>query len=219
MKFATRRMRGPLLKEFKHDQYGLRRIPHGEINSFIDIGANIGLVSLYAKLLHMPIKVYSFEPHMKSFECLKSNTAGMSIDCYREALGDGSFIVMTNTSANTNNTTILMEDNTPGSIQSKSLSTLIDLYKIPIGERTMLKIDCEGGEWSLQNSNDVEIMRKVGVIAMEIHSPEGKNKKPIYDYIIWLKNTFTEFTVRSCVKGQGHVIMYKEPFNDYLGER
>ena len=64
-------------------------VPKGGI--FLDIGANIGLFSVYFSLQRKDIKVYCFEPDEATFVCLAKNTEQLKsreIKIFNKALGE-----------------------------------------------------------------------------------------------------------------------------------
>ena len=57
---------------------------------FYDIGANIGMYSVYF-VLHKPdLQLYSFEPETEAFLCLESSLSktGSNIHVYKKAIGE-----------------------------------------------------------------------------------------------------------------------------------
>ena len=57
----------------KNDCYGLSQIDFKENDIVIDIGANIGMVSLYLAKRYPFLKIYSFEPFKASYESFIEN--------------------------------------------------------------------------------------------------------------------------------------------------
>lgn len=55
----------------------------------VDVGANIGLFSLFIKQHYPQAQVYAFEPSPAHFELLVQNIAGLEdVHCFREGLGE-----------------------------------------------------------------------------------------------------------------------------------
>lgn len=81
-----------------NDQYQLRKFLK-EDSIFIDCGANIGVISIYAAQIIKRGKIFSFEPEKNSFKLLFKNTSYYKNVCevYNYALGErikeGNFIV------------------------------------------------------------------------------------------------------------------------------
>ena len=50
----------------------------------VDIGANIGVYSLYAA--HKGAQVVAYEPHPETFALLKANTTGRNVECHQAAV-------------------------------------------------------------------------------------------------------------------------------------
>ena len=60
-----------LFDELEDDSYELRTIPQNSIPNMIDIGANVGFISIYAKMLHPRMNIIAVEPHETTYQELK----------------------------------------------------------------------------------------------------------------------------------------------------
>jgi FkbM family methyltransferase len=171
----------------------------------IDIGANIGIASLYFSLTYPESQIYSFEPSTENIKSFNKNIA----------------------ENNRNNVTLmpyglggedaelpLYQPNEGAfwgcSIYGSDLSKLVETVKIRsalsafnelnIGDIDLLKIDCEGAEVDLLKSLGRENLSKIKVLIGELH-PEVSNS---YEALLLLSEThFVD-----CRKGYGDKCMH-----------
>lgn len=135
--------------ELRSDYYGLEKIQLSENDIVLDIGANVGMFSIYAKK-KFGCKVIAFEPVLSNFEQFQKNIIlnGLSlsdIELHNTAITDvegGEIKIGT------------PKDNTGGS------SAFYHTHDMPICKTetidkyitegcVYLKIDCEGGEYAI----------------------------------------------------------------------
>ena len=148
----------------------------------VDIGANIGLFSLFA-LSKGASKILSVEPDKRNCGHLKQNLSQFSeVTIVEEAVSDkdGS-IEFFSSEVSSINSTIKNDENfsnfTKEPIQSYKVSclspsSLINKYKIT--KIDFLKIDCEGGEFAFFENLDVEFLaNKISKIVCEVHKFAG----------------------------------------------
>jgi FkbM family methyltransferase len=135
--------------ELRSDYYGLEKIQLSENDIVLDIGANVGMFSIYAKK-KFGCRVIAFEPVLSNFEQFQKNIIlnGLSlsdIELHNTAITDvegGEIKIGT------------PKDNTGGS------SAFYHTHDMPICKTetidkyitegcVYLKIDCEGGEYAI----------------------------------------------------------------------
>ena len=162
------------------DVYGTRRIPFQAGDVVIDIGANIGIFSIYLAVLHPEITIYSFEPSAVNYHHLLKGiemNGVTNIRPFQLALTDDARNIWIS----------LNEDNSGGACmyapisghcnisRSMRLDDVISENKIE--KVKMLKCDCEGAEYEI--FKDFKQWDKIEHFGGEIH-PFKKNSK--YDY-------------------------------------
>ncbi len=141
----------------------------------LDIGAHIGIFSVFASKFADDGKIYSFEPTPENFKILKENLEFNKIKN----------IVLINkavSSKNEKREIILCDANTGGhsffkigndyskkiKIQTISLDKFVKENKIY--QIDFLKMDCEGAEYEILFSCSKEVLRMIKKISMEYHN-------------------------------------------------
>ena len=152
-----------------HNGYGITQ----EIcknKDFIDIGANMGMFSIYASMLGAS-KVIAVEPISTTVAMLNANIKQANID---------NVIVRQNIVSNVANKLIkigLQDTCGHNSVYSPSdkfeeikTTTLKELLDLVNTNNVFLKIDCEGGEYDILLNADANDMARISTVAIEIHA-------------------------------------------------
>ncbi len=144
-----------IYKELKYNHYNLDDIPFEKGDTVIDIGAHVGIVSMYLAKKFPYITVYSFEPFPDNFSNLHYNVRKLNnltnIELFPKAVtSDGrKFEMICNVYDNTGGATGNLTDmNLKGhekvQVDSVTLDSIFEANKIDMCR--LLKIDCEGSE-------------------------------------------------------------------------
>jgi len=133
----------------------------------VDLGANIGLASLYFADRYNPKRLICVEPNRNNIPILRHNLSalGQNVTIVHGAIADSTGIVSFDCNAPTWGGKIA-EDGDP--IPSYSMSDLVRRYVSPDRIR-LLKIDIEGGERLLFRGN-LEWLKFVDSIIIELHA-------------------------------------------------
>lgn len=122
--------------------------------TFLDIGANIGLVSIYA--YDACQRIVSVEPSPATFEVLKAMTYSLSkIERVQAALAPKED--MCEFFVNGENTTASSTVNTFGDmieVRGFPLSAILSIYQLEHVD--VVKVDCEGAEWESLTHDQLE---------------------------------------------------------------
>lgn len=147
----------------------------------VDIGAHIGIFSVFASELAKKGKVYSFEPVPENFKILKENielNKKKNIIPINKAVSSKIgkkefFISKTNTGGGS-----LYLNNKEKKHEIKinvSTSSLKDIMRInKIKKIDFLKMDCEGEEYEILFNCPDKILKSVKKISMEYHNIDDK---------------------------------------------
>lgn len=164
-----------IIREFQQDQYGLREIPFQPGDVVLDIGANIGVGSIYLAKKYPFLNVHAFEPVPESFASLTTNIAlnGIrNVHPYKLAItGDGRPIqLMVDLLINSGGATAQVPDTCiPGHRQYTADSIKLDTFldRFNIGACKLLKIDCEGSEYEILRSS--QQLHRIEYLRGEFH--------------------------------------------------
>lgn len=156
------------------DEYKIINMNFNDDDVVIDIGANVGVVSIYLAKKFPNIKIYSYEAHPHTYSnFLKNIEANNVTNIIPHNLAvyskDDDNLTITLDIINTGSSSCFKDGGfLSENIKTISLDTIIKSYNIK--KLKYLKIDCEGAEFDiLENSN---LIREIPIenIGIEIHS-------------------------------------------------
>jgi len=156
----------------------------------IDVGAHVGLFSLYCRVFNTTVPIYALEPEAENFELLNQHIRENNltkIKTFKSALSYQSGTAELFVSDDSHNhylsripTDISKETDThkPAQIvQTFSLRDFLNQEKIlRVG---LLKMDIEGGEYDVFESCNADDFARVRFIIMEYHNYEGQHYSQI----------------------------------------
>ena len=159
-----------LLKEYNKNGFKI-----GKNDIVIDIGAHIGIFSLYASKFCVNGKILCYEPS-ENFQLLQSNISQNQIKNifpHNIAVSKSNDVIALY--INPDNTAHSICDSTSKSIQVKSrtLQNIFDSNKLEICD--YLKLDCEGAEYEIIESLPNEYFKKIKQIYIEYHFSDSKH--------------------------------------------
>jgi len=202
------------------DEYRLKLLKDVELDYVIDIGANIGVFSLYAsEVLIIRKSIICIEPQENNFLHLQLNMYGMkNVKIYQCALGDGDDLYLTTNPKNEGMYQCVKESASREIVKSMTLSSILEDNNIGLEDKVLLKCDCEGGEASLMNKEAMEHMKHFVQICLEVHYGDTyfKHCPSNNEYKKWIE-TFPNHTIFSQnwnSNKNGHIILVrKEQWN------
>jgi FkbM family methyltransferase len=148
------------------DEYGLRQIA-GPIGVIVDIGANIGTFTNFARDRFPGARIDAYEPSPETAAYARFNTDDPLTTVYEEGVaGSDGHADMVELGASNIARTEVADD---GAITLTSFATVIARAG---GHIDLLKVDCEGAEWDFMN--DAVLFAHVDRIRMEYHLVDGK---------------------------------------------
>jgi FkbM family methyltransferase len=162
-----------------HKEYGA--IPGN--TTVLDIGANIGVFSIYAAKLGAS-KIYAFEPNKEAFKVLcknikANNFEGKIIPFNLAVTKHGNPVKIPIKSSTTNKIASLTDHTREDLYEMVDSITLEEIIKTNRIEHVdLLKMDCEGAEYEIVSSLTNDICMKIDEIRMECH---GKTIDGIVD--------------------------------------
>lgn len=175
-----------LMKVLEGDKYQIKSIPQDSFKYFIDIGANIGLVSILCRLCHPNSKILAIEPFLDSYISLVSNISGLKITSVDKAFGPSGKYFFLEKQKKSSVCNRFIQGDGDYSVQSISLPEINSIYNVD-PSKTFYKFDCEGAEKYLMDDKSLlPILFSAAYISIEVHSFDYNIK----DYIHWIYDTF-----------------------------
>ena len=155
----------------------------------VDIGANEGTFSAYALSLGAK-QILAVEPSPKTFQRLSNLFVGEEcVNLFKNAISNESNKIV----YLTDDTVCAHIDNTPNENEATTITLKDILDLIPIQEKIILKIDCEGPEHEVLRSLTREEIRRFEVIHIEIHEFDWMKKE-------YTRNSLAEFIISNGFK-------------------
>lgn len=168
--FTGKRSRKCLIEEFYlYDSYGFSDFAYDEIDKFYDIGANVGLISLQARMFYRHADIYAFEPCKRTYDIMVDNLAYFNVNCHRLALGNGEPVFLEHEGISSSHAFNNHEkpEEYWDKCESLTINQIFEQFSPPTNS-TFVKIDCEGAEEHLVNQ-DPTMLKQCKRIAMETH--------------------------------------------------
>jgi FkbM family methyltransferase len=143
------------------DCYHLGRI-RGPVKTVLDVGANVGLFSVAARHFFPDAAIHAYEPNATLDPYLKSHCEPLSVRYHLTGIGVSAGRASLTLRENSLHT--VLEPGNDGEITLTSFREAIDRLG---GSVDVLKLDCEGAEWTLLD--DEQSWSRVHNLTMEYH--------------------------------------------------
>jgi FkbM family methyltransferase len=177
--------------EVTRDCYGLSRIAFAAGDIVVDIGAHIGLLSIYLAKQYPFLTIFAFEPFPINFSNCRRNLALneiTSVQLSNEAITcDGRELTLAQEPRNTASASAIAATQQPyGAVSAIRSITLDEVFRRHQIERCkLLKIDCEGLEYEILYHTDV--LDKIEHLSGEFHmnsylAGQGYTPQHLYTY-------------------------------------
>ena len=171
-----------------------------QINTLYDVGANIGLVTLWYKFFNPHLKVLAFEPVKENYEYLLKNLKDNHINnvrTYKMALSDkkgtADFFVISD-DIQSLDSGLVLNQNLPHYVFKTKVAKLSDFIKN--GQAKLVKIDVEGAEINifrdLFKSGKIKLVKN---IIFESHFFNEKQKREMTKVFVKLRQKGTLATI------------------------
>lgn len=159
----------------------------------IDIGANVGMVSILLAKKFPFIKIYSFEPLKSNYDNLVkniklNNIPDKTIFPFNTAVTkDGRDVFMLINLLNQGGSALNEYTNyyPPALLKTFCKSTTLNniVNENNINKIKLLKIDCEGSEYEILYNADKKILQNIENLIGEFHKVENENYYELTDYL------------------------------------
>ncbi len=178
------------------DQYSVKKFLKPSSVIF-DVGANIGIFSIYTASLDTTNKIYAFEPVRNTYEILKKNISSyQNIIPFEKALGNHHTSAQIRTSSSYTSVSRIQDEKIDSEWDTKKITfdgyeeieiTTIDevMKEQHIPRLDFLKIDTEGYEMAVLEGAKETIQAHTPVISLSAYH-RLNDKKNIPDYILSL---------------------------------
>jgi FkbM family methyltransferase len=155
----------------------------------VDLGANIGLFSLYAARCAPQARVLSFEPFPSTFRRLTQTIGDHHLDArvtclnYAAAGADGVRVMADTPVPSQRRTLASSSSDKPGAaVQSKTLAAILEEYSLP--QVDLLKMDIEGSEYEVLLSTPPAVLKRIRRISLEYHGDSAPySKRQLFDHL------------------------------------
>jgi len=184
-----------ILEVILKDDYQLNLLKNYPPSTIIDLGAHIGIFSIWAKILYPQTQIYSLEPNAYYFNLLRENIQlNHSLDQIHASqsacVGESS------------NRHFPIRATFP-SVPTISLTQILKKNNIKICN--FLKIDIEGSEYEVLYTTPSEILSKIQRISLEYHDlKEGGDLNGIGMKNFMEKNGY-QVTIKRSGRNIGHI--------------
>jgi FkbM family methyltransferase len=156
-----RHLFGDVINLWLDDEYGLQSIAR-PIETVLDIGANIGLFSLWARHNFPTARIHAYEPNSNIIEFTRQNLTPIDVSVFNAGVTDentkGDLVVKYSSRYG------IAKKTAAGPLQFVSIADAIEKMG---GTVDLIKLDCEGSEWEIMEKCDA--FEHVRFVHMEYH--------------------------------------------------
>ena len=146
------------------DEYCLDTLLHQQINTIADIGANVGIFAIAARIAFPHAEIHCYEPNVENIPHLNNQAESLGLKTFEEAVSniDGTCSLSKSTIHDTSARITNLEC---GEIPLTSLHKVLNRFESQ--QIDLLKLDCEGSEFEILK--DSTTLRKCKFITLEYH--------------------------------------------------
>lgn len=174
----------PTYKECFFDDSYLKGFPAAarprQAQAILDIGANVGYFSLFARHCFPEAQVYSYEPVPRNFDLLQQYQQGdAQWHCFQQAVSGSPGSLTLHHDASDSFTTAASIHASHGQsdtieVPATTLPTILATHGLDRVD--LLKLDCEGAEYSILYHTPPELLRRIQRLAIETHLGPGPDQ-------------------------------------------
>lgn len=192
-------------------------IPNFKIKSndiIIDVGAHIGLFTLYASQFCSKGSIYSFEPDKENYELLLENVKLNNLQDVRSfnlAVSNSNESVKLYLNDDESGHSIFSQSSQSTMVNSISLKKVFDDNHLKHCD--FLKLDCEGAEYEIIKTIPLDYLKKINKIIIEYHSADI-NPDLFSDLQKKLTNNNFKIDIKPSNSGMGIIYAQNILFND-----
>jgi FkbM family methyltransferase len=159
-------------KEMNSDDYGFSRIAFRPGDVVVDVGAHVGIVSIWLARRYPQIKVVAIEPEPTNLAYLRANIAANHADNVivipKAVTVDGRGVLIARPPINSGGAGLYYDEVEGYATSHVASETLDAIFAEHVPERCrLLKIDCEGAEHEILPAT--QVLSRVDWLAGEFH--------------------------------------------------
>jgi FkbM family methyltransferase len=174
----------------------------------IDVGAHIGLFTLFASQKCKDGKIYAFEPVRENYEILLSNITTNNLSnviSFNAAVTNKDGFAKIYLSKDDAGHSTMSATEISVDVKSKSLNTFLESE---IEKCNFLKLDCEGAEYEIIESLTNGSLKKIDKMCIEYHNAI-KQQNSFNNLLSKLKNSSYQVTVKPISENIGMIYAKK----------
>lgn len=174
-------------------------------NPIIDVGAHIGLFSIYARTLNQSVMIFAYEPEEKNFKSLKENFGLNHIEknvvVRNLAVSATEGMLTLYISQDSHNHSLVQSTENSKKVQATTLQKILQ----KAGTCDLVKMDCEGAEFEIIKSMTKEDFGKIKNIYIEYHEYASDLKGTDIKQILEKNGFKTKLTLSPYDKRMGFI--------------
>ncbi len=152
--------------------------------AIIDVGAHIGMFSIFCRLLNKAVPIFAFEPEQENYSRMQANLKlnHLNVTTKNQAVSDqiGMREIYLHPDSHNHSLYPLTEKKTK--INSTTLEKIFQ--KFAIDHCDLLKLDCEGAEFIILPTLPDHIFKRINNIYLEYHEyDQSMDKKIIHNLL------------------------------------
>lgn len=197
-----------LLNVWVLEEYNSKNYNISNDGPIIDIGAHIGLFSLYVSQFYKNSKIFCYEPNKENFELLIENLSNnnlKNIFANNLAVSDSNEKIKLYINKDQSGHNLFYKSELSEIVQSITLQKIFDDNKIT--KCSILKLDCEGAEYQILKSLPQKYLKNISFIILEYHMADS-NPELIEELQNYLKQQ--NFDTQKCIPKNGMGMFYAQ---------
>jgi FkbM family methyltransferase len=174
----------PIIEIFLKEDYG--KMPDNAV--IVDLGANIGVFTIYATTTANNVKVYAYEPLTKFFDMMEANVRlngqEKSVQCFNLAVAGKAetrtlyvkgtdFYFPTLVGNDRKNKQEAKQETTD--VECTTIANIFESNKLK--QIDILKMDCEGAEYEILYQTPAAYFERIKEIRMEYHNLDNNERR------------------------------------------
>jgi FkbM family methyltransferase len=182
------------------------------VKTVVDLGANIGLFSVYIKSKFPQSRVVAVEPDADNIALFRKNTQHLEgIELEEAGIWHSDTKLDINRECGHPCTFFMEENKLNGAINGVCMDTLV--HKYGLSRIDLLKVDIEGGERALFSRNNASWLKRVKIIQIEIHDSRAPGAgQAFFHAVMEVFGLFYYFTKGNVTTIVNRRIPWADPF-------